>query len=164
MAGEKSAWKISLWRKHLSQVKMLSLVPGEIQPRYKQKRNTQCWVLTGEVWIFGLEGVLLSWVWAVHTHPNLGLTYKTLENPSLEEKKEVFSCTENLIFMERGQLLCMRSTGALSHEAKSHVPNQPPCASSHYPSCRQLCSSQAHPLQPPRARQRESQSFVPTVQ
>lgn len=107
-------------------------------------------ILGAEFWqakcgFCGPESMLLSWVWAIHTlPPNLGLAYKTLENPSLEEDEGFFSCTEDLIFMERVQLLSMRSTGALSPEDKSHVPHQPPCASSHCPPC----SAPAKPTHP----------------
>lgn len=71
-------------------------------------------ILGAEFWqakcgFCGPESTLLSWVWAIHTPPNHGLAYKTLENPSLEEEEGFFSCTEDLIFVERGQLLYMRS-------------------------------------------------------
>lgn len=88
--------------------------------------------------------------------PNLGLAQGTLEKSKFGgEGGGFFSRTENLIFMARGQLLCMRFAGARPHADKSHVPHQPPRAGSRRPSCRWLCSGKAHPPQPPPARRRE---------
>lgn len=117
---------------------MLSLVPGEIQ--YKQKWNTRCWGLTGEVRIlqFGERVIRLD---LSSSPPTRRTTYEVLVHGGLEEKEEDFCLSAgNLIFMERGQLLCAGSAEALSHEAGSCVPRQ-----------RQLFWGRAHPqscLQP----------------
>jgi len=101
------------------------------------------------VWILQSEEGFIELGLSSSLPPNLGLAYETLENPSLEEKEKSFCAQRFLIFTERGQLLCMRCTGTLSHEAKSRVPNQPPCPSSRCPFCQQLRSGRAHPPQPP---------------
>lgn len=105
-----------------------------------------------------LQSVFLSWFWAIHAPQPQASIWNPWNSKSGEEGG-FFSCAEKLIFMARGSC-----TGALSHKAQSHIPNEPPGAGSCCPSCRRLCSGKAHPPQLPWAHRSKSQSFVPTVQ
>lgn len=72
---------------------MLSLIPGGIQPRYTQKGNTPCWVLTGKVWILCSAECVLKLVL---------INSKPLKLQIWRRRRVFFSCTENLILMARG--------------------------------------------------------------
>lgn len=144
VAGEKSAWKISLWRKHLSQVKTLSLLPGESQPRHKQQGNAQCWGLVGKMWMLQCGE---------------GVTEQGLSNspPSALKPWEIQVWREGWVFLfnihEERAVFYMRFTGAFSH--KTNVLNHF-CLKSQSQTLPQLplpsCSSKTPSPQPWRGR------------